>query len=67
MDLRDVRMVERGQRLRLALEAGHALRIAGELVGENFQRDVTVELGVARAVDLPHSAFADQGGHFIRA
>ena len=33
VDLRDVRMVQRGQQLRFALEARHALRIGSECRG----------------------------------
>jgi hypothetical protein len=49
----DVRMVERGDRLGLALEA---LRI--RVRSEQLQRDLPVELGVVRQPDLRHAARA---------
>ena len=60
VDRRDVRMVERGEDLRLALEAREPLGIARERVGQNLQRDVAVELGVAGPIDLAHPAGADR-------
>jgi hypothetical protein len=49
VDVRDVRMVERGERR-----------------GQDLDRDVALELGVARAIDLAHAAFAEQGGDVVR-
>ena len=40
---RDVGVVERGQQLRFALEAGHPLRVGGELGGEDLDRHLTVD------------------------
>ncbi len=54
----DVRMIHRGQHAGLALEARHAFGVAGEGRGQDFERDVAVELGVAGAVDFAHSAGA---------
>ena len=60
VDLRDVRMVERRQRLRFALEATQSFRIGGEGLRQNLQRDVTIEPGVASPIDLAHSAGAER-------
>ena len=54
--LRDVGMVQRGEHLRLALEAGEAFGIVGERLGQDFDRDVAIELRVARPIHLSHPA-----------
>src|SRR5262245_61145643 len=66
MNVRDVRMVQRGERLRLAGEAGEAFGIVGEDIGQDFDRDVAIELRVPGFVDLAHAAGADGGGYFVR-
>ena len=60
----DVRMVERGKRPRLALEARAEYRPL-----EDLDRDVATEPSVARAVDLAHPARADgePGSRTVRA
>ena len=67
VDLGDVRMVQLGEELRLALEAGQALLVLGERGGEDLDRHLALELGVGGAVDLPHAAFADLGGDLVGA
>ena len=54
----DVRMVQRGEDPRLALEPCDALGIGGERRGQRLQRDVAAQLRVVRAVDFAHSAGA---------
>ena len=61
----DVRMVEGGQDLRFAAEAGKSIGIARERLGQNFQRHVTIERAVAGAIDLAHAASADGRDHFV--
>ena len=51
-------MIERGQDLRFALEAREPLGIRRKRVGQDLQRDVALQAGVARAVDLTHAAGA---------
>ncbi len=53
---RDVRMIERGEELRLALEPQPAVGLECEQLGQDLQRDVAIQLRVARAVHLAHSA-----------
>ena len=65
VDLRDVRMVQRRERLRLAVEPRRALRIRGERVRQHFQRDVALQPRIARAIHLSHAAFADEGGDLV--
>ena len=62
VDVGDVRVVERGEQLRLALEAGEALRVGGEGRGQDLDRDLAPELRVGGAIDLAHAAFAELGG-----
>ena len=45
-------MVERRQHLSFALEPGQAVWIAGELLREDLEGDVTIQFRVARAIDL---------------
>ena len=58
IDLRDVRMIERCERLGFAFKPHHPIGVAGKRVGQNFDRDVAVESGIAGAIHLAHSAFA---------
>ena len=54
----DVGMIQRRSGLRLALEAGQSLRIFGDIVGQEFQRDKAAELEVLRLVNHAHAAAA---------
>ncbi len=63
----DVRMIERGERLGLAREPGEALGVGGDGGGQDLDGDVAIELGVAGAIDLAHSAFAKLRDDAIRA
>src|SRR5215467_8239670 len=47
--------------LRFALEASHAGRVLCESLGQDFDGDVAVQLGVGGAVDGAHAAFAELG------
>jgi hypothetical protein len=49
----DVRMIERGERLRLPFEARQSLWIARKELGQDLDRDVAIQLPVAGAVDPP--------------
>ncbi len=62
LSLPDVRVVQRREDLGFALEASQPLGVVGEQVGQDLERHVAVELGVAGAVDLTHAAGADLGG-----
>ena len=61
----DVGVVEAGQHLRFPLEPRKSIRIIGEGVRQNLQGDLAVELGVGGLPDLPHPAFANEGGHVV--
>ena len=60
MDARNVRMVQRCEKLRLALEPRETIGVLRKRMGKHLDRDITVELRVARAVHLPHTAFAER-------
>ena len=63
----DVGMIELRDRAGLAVEALAELRIGGERVRENLDRDRAIEARVARLVDLAHAAGAEGGEDFVRA
>jgi hypothetical protein len=56
VNLRDVWVIERGQRLRLAREALQALLVLRELLGQDLDRHFAIESRVLRAVDLAHGS-----------
>ena len=58
----DVRVVERGEQVRLALETREALGILRDCVGKDLDGYVTTEVLIRGAIDLSHPAFADLGG-----
>ena len=60
-------MIERGEDFGLALKAGEPLAIVRDVGRQYFQRDVTFELRVPRAVDLAHAAGAQGREDFVRA
>ena len=68
VDLRDVRMIERGERLALrARSARGAPDRRANSVGQDLERDVAIELRIARAIDLPHAAGAKATEEFKAA
>ena len=62
---RDIGMVQRRQHLRFARETRHAVGIGGEGVGQNFDGDFAVELGIGGAIDRAHAALAEFGGDAV--
>ena len=67
VDLRDVRMIERREHLRLALKSRDAIRVGGEQLGKNLDRDVAAQARVARSIHFAHAARADGGHNLVRA
>jgi hypothetical protein len=63
--LRDIGMIERAQRPRFARKASAAFGIAADGVGQDFQRNVATELGVARAIHLAHAAGAERAEDLV--
>jgi hypothetical protein len=66
IEVRDVGVIERRENLGLSLEPGDAIRIADDGIGEDLDRDVAIEPGIAGAVHLSHAAFAEGGQDFVR-
>jgi hypothetical protein len=64
-DLRDIRMIERRERLGFTLEPGQPIGVVSERLWQDLDRDVAIELRVPRAEDLTHSACADVRGDFV--
>ena len=67
VDVRDVRVIDGRQRLRFACEPREPLGVAGERVGQDLQRDIAIELRIARTEYLAHPARADAGDDFVDA
>ena len=67
VDLRDVRMIQRGEGLRLALEPRKAVAVARESVRQHLNRDVASEPGIPRAVDFTHAALSNGAEDFVGA
>lgn len=57
----------RREHLRLALESRQSIRIVRQCIGEDLDGDVALQPRVARAVDLAHSARANERGDLVRA
>ena len=49
VNVRDIRIVQGHERLCFAGEPGQAVGVAGESVGQDFERDVSIQLFVSRA------------------
>ena len=63
----DVGMVQRREGLRFALEPREPFGVVRERVRQELDRDVAIQLRVARSVHLSHAAFADLRGDFVDA
>ena len=62
----DVGMIQRGEDLGFALEARQPIGVVRERFGQDLDRDVAIQLRVARAIDLAHPACADAARGFRR-
>jgi hypothetical protein len=63
----NVRVVERGEHLRFAFEAREAVGIAREFLGQDLQRDIAIELRIARPIHDPHTACPEQAHDLVRS
>ncbi len=59
VDLRHVGVVEGGQQLGLAAEAGHAVHVGGEVGGQELEGHLAIEARVEGQENLAHAAAAD--------
>ena len=66
VDGRDVGMVQRRERPRLAFESGRPIGIVADGGREHFEGDVAVKFLVPGAVDLAHATGAEQANDLVR-
>jgi hypothetical protein len=65
VDAEDVRVGERGDRFRLALEALEGRGVAGELLREELDRHFASQAWIPRAVDLAHAAGTERSEDLV--
>ena len=53
-------MIQRGQHVRLTLEPFHPVAIRCELGGQEFQRDIAIQLSIGGPIHLTQSSNANQ-------
>jgi hypothetical protein len=63
----DVRVIERGDGFRFALEALEPRGIGRHLGGEHLERNVTLEPGVTGSIDFAHSTAANESKELVVA
>jgi len=63
----NIRMIQGGESLGFTREARQAIGIVRQRLGQDLDRHVTIELGVARTEDLPHATFADRSDDLVDA
>ena len=61
----DVRMIQAGDGLCFALEALAQFGAVSEMSGQHLDRDDSIEAGIARFINLAHSARTDRGEDFV--
>jgi hypothetical protein len=66
VDRADIGMAQGRGAARFLLETRHAMRIVGELGGQDFQRNVAGETDLAGEIDLAHPTGADERQDFVR-
>ena len=67
VDRGDVGMIQRRERLRLRVRSAPGVRVRGERVRQDLDRDLAAQRRVRRSVHLPHPAFADRRGDVVDA
>src|SRR5262245_49316356 len=65
MDRDDIRVVESRGGASFLLEAEETFTIDREFLGQDLDRDLAGELGVARAIDLAHSSSAERRENLV--
>ncbi len=60
-------MVQRREHVSLASEAREPIGIESHGGGQDLQRDIAIELRIARAIDLTHAAGPDCADDLVRA
>ena len=67
VDVRDVGVIERGERAGLALEPRPPLGIGRDECRQDLDRHLPIQLGVARPIHLSHPPCAEGADDFIRS
>ena len=67
VDVRDVRVIQRGEHLSLAAEAREAIGIVGHGGEEDLDRHVAIQPPIATAVDFAHPARAEDAHDLVWA
>ena len=65
IDRGNVGVIQRCEQASLALESSHPLTVAHETLGKHFDRDVALQFGIPRAVDLTHPAASKLVQNFV--
>ncbi len=65
--LGDIRMVQRGEEPRLAIESGQPVGIGPEGGRQDFDGHIPAESQITREIDFAHSARAEQADNLIAA
>ncbi len=65
VDGEDVRMIEAGDDLGLALESRQGVFILLQMFGENLDGHEAIEARIARAIHLPHTARPERRDHLV--
>ena len=63
----DVRMVQCGEHLASRVEPRETIDVVRDRFGQDLDRDVAIQLRVARTIDLPHPALANGRQYFVGA
>ena len=58
-------MIQGGEQTRFPRESRPALRIRGEIRGQNLDRHIAPKFGVARAIHLAHTPGAEKRGDLV--
>ena len=66
VDVRDVGVIQGGERPGFALEARTSRRIRSQRIGQNLDRDVATKPGIVSAIHLTHPARAERADDFVR-
>ena len=56
VDRCDIRMVQGGEQVRLALEPGQALLVGGEVLGQDLDGNVALQVRITGPIHLTHAA-----------
>ena len=67
VDVGDVRMVQRREHLRFATEPRQPIRVVRDGRQQNLDRDVAIQLRVARAKYFAHTASAERRDNVVQA